>query len=294
MMKKKKAIGISKNIKGKIKPKKQLPTFLTMINAILGFFAIILIFKEQYNLASLLVISAFIFDILDGMLARKFQVTSDFGAELDSLADTVSFVIVPALLIYFVFFETQRYGFVAAIIAVICGISRLAKFNVTRNSKSFIGMPTPMFAMIIVAMVFLDLHIKEQFALIFFFIMSYLMVSPLKYPSFKDPKMSNYKYAGIMLLVLLITAFLLKIPLLFIAIGVNVFVCLFLCIPLMFSPIVKQKKKLTLFYVGYILGIVAFYKDPKMLLALPFLYSVVAGWLIEAALTTKKRGDKDE
>ncbi len=287
MMKKKRVAKISGKLRGKIRPKKQLPTFLTMINAILGFIAIIIIFKKQYDVASLLIVTAFIFDILDGMLARKLQATSDFGAELDSLADTVSFVIAPALLIYFVFFEVQRFGLIAAVVAVICGISRLAKFNVSKDTKSFIGLPTPMFALIIVSLVFLGLQIKEEFALLFFFILSYLMVSHLEYPSFKEAKMAKFKYAAILLFVGTITALVLKINLQYIAIGVNVYLWAFIGLPMMFSKYIRRKRKLTLFYLGLILATIAFYKDAKMLLVLPFIYTVIAGWLVQSALTKK-------
>ncbi len=286
-MKKKRVARISGKLRSKIRPKKQLPTFLTMINAILGFIAIILIFKEQYDIASLLIVTAFIFDILDGMLARKLQATSDFGAELDSLADTVSFVIAPALMIYFVFFEIQRFGLIAAVVAVICGISRLAKFNVSKDTKSFVGLPTPMFALIIVSLVFLNFKIKEEIALLFFFILAYLMISHLEYPSLKEPKMAKYKYAAIILLAAIIITLILQVNLSFIAIGVNVYLWTFIGIPMMFNKYVKRKRKLTLFYLGLILATIAFYKDAKMLLVIPFIYTVIAGWLIQSALTEK-------
>lgn len=287
MMARKRTKRVSGRIKGKIRPKRQLPTFLTMVNAILGFISIILIFNQRYDIASLLIITAFIFDILDGMLARKLQATSDFGAELDSLADTISFVIAPALLIYFVFFDTQRFGLIAGVVAVICGISRLAKFNITKDNKGFIGLPTPMFALVTVSFVFLGIKIKEEIALLLFFLLSYLMVSHLKYPSFKEKSMARYKYAGIILLISMIITLLLKIDLSYIAIGVNVYLWMFIGLPLMFSRYVKRKKKLTLFYLGMILATIAFYQEAKMLLVLPFIYTVIAGWLVQSALTSK-------
>ena len=124
---------LSQNIKEKIKPKKRLPTFLTLMNAALGFFAILAIIEGNFRLASLLIVLGFVFDALDGAVARYLHTTSDCGLELDSLADAVTFVIAPALLIYFRFFDTFRMGSAVALFAIICGISRLAKFNTLKG-----------------------------------------------------------------------------------------------------------------------------------------------------------------
>jgi phosphatidylserine synthase len=182
----------------------------------------------------------------------------------------------------------QRFGLIAAIVAVICGISRLAKFNITKETKSFVGLPTPMFALVTVSLVFLNIKMKEEIALLLFFILSYLMVSHLKYPSFKEESMAKYKYAAIMLFIAIIVTLLLNVNLSYIAIGVNVYLWAFIGLPLMFSKQVKRKRKLTLFYLGMILATIAFYQEPKMLLVLPFIYTVIAGWLVQSALTIKE------
>ena len=84
---------IQNNIQKKVtkikqhKPIKKLPTILTLLNVVLGFVALISIYNEKYLLATLFILSAFIFDILDGFKARWLQVITAFGIELDSLAD---------------------------------------------------------------------------------------------------------------------------------------------------------------------------------------------------------------
>jgi len=279
-----------KRIKEKIKGKKKnIPTALTFVNIILGFAAIIQIYNSNYALASFFVLIAFVFDILDGMLARKLSITSSFGGELDSLADAVSFVVVPGLLIYFNFFEAPWTGLLVSAFVVICGLSRLAKFNTKKATEFFSGMPTPFFAAIVIALVFLEVQLKREVAAILFSLLAILMVSPIKFPSFKMPGTKKFKYCGIALLVLLIIGLALPIDKSYVAIGINVIFWGLIMVPFIFSKIIKKKRYAIFFSIGLLILTLAFYQNAKFLIALPVVYSMIGAPLIQASLEGKLR-----
>jgi len=267
------------------KPIKKIPTVLTFFNVALGFIALLTIYSEQYLVTVLLIVIAFVFDILDGFMARYLEVTSAFGLELDSLADAVTFVIAPSLLLYFKFFSTPRIGIVVATFAVICGIARLAKFNVTADKSSFIGMPTPFFALLVISFVFLDVKLPEEWAALVFFILALLMISPVKYPNFKDPATKKYRLRGAFALSIFAGVMFLPIELLSKAIASNVIFWVLLFLPLCFDKVIKKHKFVIFFGAGLILATVAFAGNTKFLLVLPALYSVIAGPLFQMALT---------
>src|SRR4029078_4880314 len=98
-----------------------------------------------------------VLDMLDGRIARLTGTTSEFGGELDSLADAVSFGVAPALLAYAWGFSTvPRVGCLVAFLFVMCGVLRLARFNVQRNvvdGRFFVGLPIPAGAAAVAALV---------------------------------------------------------------------------------------------------------------------------------------------
>lgn len=130
---------------------RHIPNTLTLCNLFCGCLAIAKVTGEDHNLfyASLFVIAGAIFDFLDGFAARLLRVTSSIGKELDSLADMVTFGLVPAmiaqkLLIDTGYFYTKSYLWYVPLIIALFSALRLAKFNVdTRQTHGFIGMPTP-------------------------------------------------------------------------------------------------------------------------------------------------------
>lgn len=270
------------------KPIKKLPTILTFVNIVLGFLALIAIFNERYLLASFLVLAAFAFDILDGFMARFLEVTSAFGVELDSLADAITFVLAPAMLIYFTFFRTPRIAIVVATFAVICGIARLAKFNTTKDTQSFIGMPTPFFAAMTIALVFLDIKLRDDAAALIFFILALLMVSPIRYPNFKDSMAKKYRLRGVIGLGVFAAILLLPIEMVWKAIATNLLFWIFLFLPLALDTIIHRKKFVVMFAAGLLLASIAFYENPSFLLVLPVIYSVIAAPLIQAAITERQ------
>jgi CDP-diacylglycerol---serine O-phosphatidyltransferase len=170
---------------------------------------------------------AVFFDGLDGGIARMTHTTSDFGRELDSLADVITFGTAPAVLAFvwgvlFVpplgVFQThlRRAGYLLAFFYLLCGAVRLARFNVQTNPtpknpgrpdrKYFVGMPIPAGAAFVAAVVFLDSSPVRSFAFSVFWlvllgIVSLLMVSTWRYPSFKQVSIAKPHTPLIVLLV---------------------------------------------------------------------------------------------
>ncbi|MBE1553941.1 CDP-diacylglycerol--serine O-phosphatidyltransferase [Sporosarcina limicola] len=122
----------------------QSANILTILNLSSGFLALIFVTKGHVQLAIVLIFLAAIFDMYDGKVARSLNVTSDFGKQLDSLADLISFGVAPAILIYTnVLYEYSVVGLFFTVLYVLCGAIRLARFNVTTFTGSFQGLPIP-------------------------------------------------------------------------------------------------------------------------------------------------------
>ena len=123
-----------------------LPSGLTLGNLFLGIWAIISASRGQCELAAWLIVIAGVADMLDGRIARFTSTGSDFGAELDSLVDAVSFGVAPAMIMYFLFFQTGLWSWTIAFLYVAAAIVRLARFNVEQAGMaktSFHGLPSP-------------------------------------------------------------------------------------------------------------------------------------------------------
>jgi CDP-diacylglycerol--serine O-phosphatidyltransferase len=148
--------------------KKHIPNTITLFNLASGLLAIIAIFKGYYDEAFLFVCLGIFFDFWDGFFARKFKVSGELGLQLDSLADVVTSGVVPGLMIFkllldiqedstSVYYLTEEYyymGFVPYLgfIITLASAYRLAKFNIdTRQTDSFIGLPTPANALFIMS-----------------------------------------------------------------------------------------------------------------------------------------------
>jgi CDP-diacylglycerol---serine O-phosphatidyltransferase len=171
---------------------------------------------------------AVLFDGLDGRIARMTHTTSDFGRELDSLADVITFGIAPAVLVFLwgVLFaitpgpealsRLSRAGYSVAFFYLLCGAVRLARFNVQTNPapktpgrpdyKSFVGVPIPAGAGFVAAVVYMDPAPVRSFAfsvawLVTVILVSLLMVSTWRYPSFKQINTSTPRTPLIVLVV---------------------------------------------------------------------------------------------
>ena len=171
-----------------------LPSLFTTGNLFLGFWSIIHTLHGEYQEAAPLIGWAIVLDLLDGHIARLTATTSEFGGELDSLADAISFGVAPALLAYQWGFSTvPRAGWLAAFLFVVCGVMRLARFNVQRHvvdSRYFVGLPIPAAAAQVAAWVnFIPDPLTSRgealLALLLVTTLAFLMVSTLRYRSFK-------------------------------------------------------------------------------------------------------------
>jgi len=148
--------------------KKHIPNAITLFNLASGLLAIIAIFKGYYDEAFLFVCLGIFFDFWDGFFARKFKVSGELGLQLDSLADVVTSGVVPGLMIFkllqdiqeddtSIYYLTEDFyymGFVPYLgfIITLASAYRLAKFNIdTRQTDSFIGLPTPANALFIMS-----------------------------------------------------------------------------------------------------------------------------------------------
>ncbi|MBM9595800.1 CDP-alcohol phosphatidyltransferase family protein [Roseitranquillus sediminis] len=141
-----------------------LPSIVTLVGLCASLTAIRFVFAERFELAALLIIFAALIDGVDGLLARRLDATSSFGAELDSLSDFVNFGVAPGLLVYqFALTDTRGFGWAFVLIYVICCCLRLARFNVNRDvppadgRAHFTGVPAPAGAMLGLLPVFLSL-----------------------------------------------------------------------------------------------------------------------------------------
>jgi len=173
-----------------------LPSLLTLTSIFLSFYAIILAIELKFMWAAALILAAGFFDGIDGRVARLTKTTTRFGLELDSLADVISFGVAPAILMYmWALTPYGRVGWVCAFLFVACGALRLARFNVqtgTIDSKRFNGLPIPAAAATVATTVlfFIELGLRPiDFGLpllVLTFLLSFFMVSTVKFHAFKD------------------------------------------------------------------------------------------------------------
>lgn len=174
-----------------------LPNLFTSGSLFAGFYSMVATMNGDYRTAAIWVLVSSIFDGLDGKVARLTGTASKFGVEYDSLADLVAFGVAPGLLMYsWALKPFGRLGWLAAFLFVVCGALRLARFNVQVNtveSRRFIGLPIPAAASMVSATVLFFYHFgwpssyKKVAILILIYFLAFLMVSSLKYYSFKDP-----------------------------------------------------------------------------------------------------------
>lgn len=166
-----------------------LANLLTCLSLACGFFSIIFSLEQQFTLAAWAIILSVVFDGLDGQIARLCAISSDFGKELDSLVDVVSFGIAPTILGYiFVYRDFHIWAALALFAYLMSSIWRLAKYNITPKDKLvnyFIGLPTTVSGGVIASFILIyRRYIMLPSQLIFLFlviILAFLMVSQVRY-----------------------------------------------------------------------------------------------------------------
>ncbi|MCZ8517232.1 CDP-diacylglycerol--serine O-phosphatidyltransferase [Paenibacillus filicis] len=167
---------------------KSLPNVFTVGNLFLGIISIILVFNENPELAAIFVIVAMLLDGLDGRVARALNAQSEFGKELDSLSDVISFGVAPAFIMYVVAFKeiNPAAAWIVTAIFPICGALRLARFNVVAGTPGyFIGLPIPAAGGVLCTLALFHKELNTLVLVLSTLLLSYLMVSTVKYPNFK-------------------------------------------------------------------------------------------------------------
>lgn len=179
-----------------------VPNFVTTANMFCGFYSIIASMHRDFTPAAWAILAAAVFDMLDGRIARLAKATSQFGVEYDSLSDLLSFGMAPAILLYQWALEPfGRLGWLAAFLYVACGALRLARFNVNSAilpKGYFQGLPIPMAAGAVATFIIFNQSTnwpsesgftgftREIMALVLTFGLASLMVSTVRFPSFKE------------------------------------------------------------------------------------------------------------
>lgn len=167
---------------------KSIPSLLTVGNLFLGVIAIILVFNEKPDTAAMMVLIAMLLDGVDGRVARALNAQSEFGKELDSLSDVISFGVAPAFIMYVVAFQdlSPALAWIVTALFPICGALRLARFNVIASSPGyFIGLPIPAAGGVLATLALFKDDIAVSILLASTLALALLMVSTIKYPNFK-------------------------------------------------------------------------------------------------------------
>ncbi|MFZ5447999.1 MAG: CDP-diacylglycerol--serine O-phosphatidyltransferase [Thermodesulfobacteriota bacterium] len=173
-----------------------LPNLITTGSLFAGFYAIVAAMDGRFYAAAWAILISLILDGLDGRIARLTQSTSGFGVQYDSLADLVAFGVAPGILVYlWSLKDFKQFGWAAAFLFVVCGALRLARFNVQQGSmdpRYFNGLPIPAAAMMVATSVAFYHELGgiiapqgSKFVLGMMYVLSFLMVSNIKYISFK-------------------------------------------------------------------------------------------------------------
>ena len=189
--------------------KKHIPNLFTLLNLLCGCLGIIACFNHYYEFIPVFVGVALVADFLDGLIARALNVKSDLGAQLDSLADMVTFGVLPGFMLYNIMVNTAIYDIqvigrtfkFSGLIYILFACLRLAKFNIdTRQSENFIGLATPAGAIFVLGL-FCKFHLDgfnlpvlyDSFYLsMISLLLSYLMIVEVSFFSLKG-NLLNWK-----------------------------------------------------------------------------------------------------
>lgn len=215
-----------------------LPSLITCGNMTFGILSMIASINGHFLNAAWLLVGALACDIIDGRVARLTKTTSDFGLQLDSLSDLISFGVAPAIMMYMLILQSMhKIGIAIAVLFVLCSALRLARFNVMAQRgetyKNFMGLPTPASAGVLISFVLsYQLLAPEEYTLnvktipvlmgimpVFFKAMpivmvalSFLMVSNVPYLSFKKIAMSRLRTIQLLVLLIVLTLLIIVYP----------------------------------------------------------------------------------
>ena len=210
------------------------PSLFTLGNLACGFFSILAATKGNFSQAGWLILIAAVFDMFDGRVARLLGAESEFGIEMDSLADAISFCAAPAFLMYFMVLRTQpTWGAPIACVYTCFGVLRLAKFNAMAHAgegskKYFCGLPVPAPAALLASFAIsysimqggnghniplVETYVTHLYNIVWFMmlILALLMVSNVPYAAFKAKREKKFSPWFLLLLVFLVVM-LIKFP----------------------------------------------------------------------------------
>ncbi len=202
--------------------KKHIPNIFTLGNLFCGLLALIFVFQSSFKEVFFFVLLGIVLDFFDGFLARLLHVSGELGKQLDSLADAVTSGVVPGFVMYMLIGSNlKEYSIISLIglLLAVAAVYRLAKFNIdTRQSESFIGLPTPAMSLFVVSLPLIQqytdfeivkLSLSNEYVLIgITILMSYLMnanlpLFSLKFKSF-ELKGNKIKYGFLLASILAI------------------------------------------------------------------------------------------
>ena len=200
---------------------KFIPNLITLMSLIAGISSIKFSIQANWKLAVLMIMLAAFFDFFDGWMARKLKKSSQFGAELDSLSDFISFGLAPSLLINLCFtHELGRIGWVISLFYIVCAALRLARFNIEsmkEQSKVFYGIPSPAAAGVIMIPLYLNFIDQVQFTINYPLICAVLttfagimMISRVPTPSVKNLKVKTLYFRLMIISVAIVLIFLIS------------------------------------------------------------------------------------
>lgn len=190
-----------------------LPNILTTFGLFAGFYSIILASNGHFLESAISIFIAMLWDGLDGRVARLTNTQSAFGEQYDSMADLVSFCVAPAMLVYFWSLNDDigKIGWIIAFIYVASGALRLARFNaqiVNQDKSYFQGLPSPAAAALVAGFVWFSVEFASKsltfVALIILLVSGILMVSNIRYYSFKETSLGKRSSFKLLLIATLI------------------------------------------------------------------------------------------
>lgn len=169
--------------------KKIIPSLCTLANLIFGLFALVMIYNGKRDWAAVFVVMGMLFDGFDGRLARLLKVSSEFGKQLDSLSDLVTFGVAPAMLAYTSSLHQlgKPWGMLAILPFPLMGALRLARFNLdTSEDGFFVGIPITLAGGLLSLILLWKPDHNVWFVLAVVLILAWLMISTFRYPDFKS------------------------------------------------------------------------------------------------------------
>lgn len=194
---------------------KSIPSLFTIGNLMLGMFGIMMAFDGNHSMAAIMVIIAMLLDGLDGRVARALKCESEFGKELDSLSDVVSFGVAPAVIIYLTSLQSVNpaLGWTVTAIFPVFGALRLARFNVRPGIPGyFVGLPIPAAGGVLATLALFNKDVSAPFMIVVTLLLSYLMVSTVKYPNFKKVGLPKKSVIGAPIVIVLAVAIAVVFP----------------------------------------------------------------------------------